>query len=360
MGKTRETGKIVSDNIVSVNINTDSVGIGTTNPTSKFHVVGNSLFDGIVTATTFSGTNIVGTSLSISGISTLGTVQISSGIVTASSGVVTYYGDGSKLTGIVASGGGSGGASGSGGSSGQIQYNNNNSGFGGASFFNYDNTRFRVGIGTSVPTARLSVASTATGNSLLIVNDNLSDGSIFRVNDNGANVLMDVDANGTVLFPSSVGTLSIGTYVAPTTLNFNVVGSAYISNSIGIGTTLPADKLTIFGRTQIQQDSNSNNRLVLRGTPGSLYRWSIDNYSSANQFRIFREDDVTASNGATLFQLDPSGNVLIAGITTIGLGSTSTPLNNSSMSFELTSNTNLRIKVKGTDGVLRSANITLS
>jgi hypothetical protein len=34
------------------------------------------------------------------GISTLGTVKISSGIVTATSGVVTYYGDGSKLTGV--------------------------------------------------------------------------------------------------------------------------------------------------------------------------------------------------------------------------------------------------------------------
>ena len=47
-----------------------------------------------------SGTNIVGTSLSISGISTLGTLQISSGIVTATSGIITYYGDGSNLTGI--------------------------------------------------------------------------------------------------------------------------------------------------------------------------------------------------------------------------------------------------------------------
>lgn len=44
-----------------------------------------------------SGTNIVGTSLSISGISTLGTLQISSGIVTATSGIITYYGDASGL-----------------------------------------------------------------------------------------------------------------------------------------------------------------------------------------------------------------------------------------------------------------------
>jgi len=45
-----------------------------------------------VTGTTFTN------QLSVSGISTLGTVQISSGIVTATSGIVTYYGDTSNAT----------------------------------------------------------------------------------------------------------------------------------------------------------------------------------------------------------------------------------------------------------------------
>jgi hypothetical protein len=53
------------------------------------------------------------------------------------------------------------------------------------------------------------------------------------------------------------------------------------------------------------------------------------------------------------------GDSLVTGISTIGLGNTSSP-SNSQLSFELTSNTNLRIKVRGTDGVLRSANITLA
>jgi len=52
-------------------------------------------------------------------------------------------------------------------------------------------------------------------------------------------------------------------------------------------------------------------------------------------------------------------NVVITGINTIGIGTTSAP-SNSQLSFELISNTNLRIKVRGTDGVLRSANITLA
>lgn len=52
-------------------------------------------------------TNVIGgigsvTQLNVSGISTLGTVKVSSGIITAISGIVTYYGDGSKLTGVSA------------------------------------------------------------------------------------------------------------------------------------------------------------------------------------------------------------------------------------------------------------------
>ena len=41
---------------------------------------------------------VSGRNLNISGISTLGTLQVSSGVVTATSGVITYYGDGSNLT----------------------------------------------------------------------------------------------------------------------------------------------------------------------------------------------------------------------------------------------------------------------
>jgi hypothetical protein len=101
-----------------------NVGIGTTNPTSKLIVTGDVNITGVVTATTFVGaltgtataatlaTNAQGltgtpnitvgtidsSSIKITGISTLGTVQVSSGIVTATSGIVTYYGDTSNAT----------------------------------------------------------------------------------------------------------------------------------------------------------------------------------------------------------------------------------------------------------------------
>lgn len=58
-----------------------------------------------ITASVASTSNVSSDTLSVSGISTLGNVKIeSAGIVTAVSGVVTYFGDGSNLTGILTSG----------------------------------------------------------------------------------------------------------------------------------------------------------------------------------------------------------------------------------------------------------------
>jgi len=65
-------------------------------------------------------------------------------------------------------------------------------------------------------------------------------------------------------------------------------------------------------------------------------------------------------NSINASNLTVSGDSLLSGITTVGVATTSTPPDNSQMSFELISNTQLRIKVRGTDGILRSADITLS
>ena len=83
------------------------VGIGTTifEPSKQLDVRGDVIVSGELTVgdTTF-GTDITTRNLSASGIATLGTVEVSSGIITAVSGVVTYYGDGSQLTNLPSSG----------------------------------------------------------------------------------------------------------------------------------------------------------------------------------------------------------------------------------------------------------------
>jgi hypothetical protein len=107
MGKTRQTGNIVSSNQITVDTTNQRVGIGTTNPTAALHVFGNSIYTGIITAQSFSGTAttaITAGYATTAGISTVaqgltGTPNISVGIVTATS----YNGSGINLTGIVTS-----------------------------------------------------------------------------------------------------------------------------------------------------------------------------------------------------------------------------------------------------------------
>jgi hypothetical protein len=105
---------------------------------------------------------------------------------------------------------------------------------------------------------------------------------------------------GTTVF--AVNPWSVGT-------GTNTYNTYFTAGSVGIGTTNPGSKLTINGAVQIQQDSGSNNRLVFRGQPGSSYRWNIDNYSSSNEFRIFREDDATAANGFSPFSISTTGTL---------------------------------------------------
>lgn len=80
-----KNGIEVNENLIIADADQSKVGIGTTVLSHTFNVNG----------------DIGATDIIITGIATIGTVKISSGIITASSGIVTYYGDGSKLSDII-------------------------------------------------------------------------------------------------------------------------------------------------------------------------------------------------------------------------------------------------------------------
>jgi hypothetical protein len=127
VGLTTIGGYVDINNSVDVSNNLNVVGLttftGITTSTTAlfanhFRVAGVSTFIGITTSTTalfanhfrvagvstFGGIStfsrsVFGADLSLTGISTIGTVRIGPGIITATTGIVTYYGSGANLTG---------------------------------------------------------------------------------------------------------------------------------------------------------------------------------------------------------------------------------------------------------------------
>ena len=90
--------QVDNDNFV-INAN-GLVGIGTTVPTELLDVRGNVKVVGLVSATDISARNVYITGISTYSSLNIGNISISSGIITASTGIATYYGDGSKLSNI--------------------------------------------------------------------------------------------------------------------------------------------------------------------------------------------------------------------------------------------------------------------
>ena len=169
-----------------------------------------------------------------------------SGIVTASSGIVTYYGDGSQLSGL--------------GESDKIAEGNTeveviDTGSNGIIKFTTEGSERaridssgRMGIGVTNPVAKLEVnvgtAVTAldiqgSAGQLFSVTNNLTSGSIFSVNDVSGIPSIDVDADGTIqLAPFST------------------------TEMVGVGTTNPTTKLHVIGEvTATDFNSTSDARL---------------------------------------------------------------------------------------------------
>ena len=144
-----------------------------------------------------------------------------------------------------------------------------------------------------------------------------------------------------------------------------VTGGAYVSGNIGIGTTNPLSNLHVVDSLIVAQAGAATSELLqVRGYSAESGSFSIETFDRSQLFSVTGDTStlfaVNDSLANTKFVVDANGNALITGITTVGLGSTSNPLNNSSMSFELTNNTTLTVRVRGTDGTIRTGIVTLS
>jgi hypothetical protein len=185
----------------------------------------------------------------------------------------------------------------------------------------------------------------------------------------------------------NVNNISVGggTLTGTASQPLQVTGGAYVSGNLGVGTTNPTVALDVIGGAKftgvVTATSYRGDGSLLTGISTSGGISISTNTTNQAQFityaistgsttglgvsttkLVFNPSSGNLGIGTTLptSTLTVVGGSLITGITTVGLGTTSTPPSNSQLSFELTSDTNLRIKVRGSDGVLRSADITLT
>jgi hypothetical protein len=137
----------VGNNVVVID-SIGEVGIGTTNPTSKLWINGDARVSGVVTASTFIGslTGTATTAITALGLSTTASIN-TSGIITAG----YFVGDGSGLTGVVATGGTS-----------SSQWTTFSTGI---------STTSNVGIGTTNATSALTVVGNASVSGITTTND---------------------------------------------------------------------------------------------------------------------------------------------------------------------------------------------
>lgn len=118
------------------------------------------------------------------------------------------------------------------------------------------------------------------------------------------------------------------------------------SGNLGIGTTSPSARLAVAGSTGT----------IATFTNGATADFSIICGSSITNLNAGGANIMAFQTGGTeRARIDSSGNLIQSAPSTAPTLST-----NGTMVFNLTSNTNLRVSVRGSDGVTRTANLTLA
>jgi hypothetical protein len=218
--------QVDNDNFI-VNAN-GLVGIGTSIPREFLDVYGTAKVTGLVTAT----------DLYVSGVATfsnlkVGNVNISSGIVTATTGIVTYYGNGGNLLNLPTS-----------------QWVDVNSGFGYTSIYAAGN----VGIATTYPNYTFQVGgnpNTSNGVGFNSTGDVYISGIVTATNAVLSNLIstastitsLTVSNTGTIVTLNAVS--GVVTTISGTTLTYSGIGTfGTLNASVGVVTTLSGTTLT--------------------------------------------------------------------------------------------------------------------
>ncbi len=188
--------------------------------------------------------------------------------------------DSSGLVQCSADDGGAGGSAAASGSSGSVQFTDGTNLDSSVSFF-WDDVNGRLGIGTTSPQARLSVAATSTAS-----------GPVFLLSTSTIGV-----STSTALVIDSFGRMGVGTSTPSQPLV--VQGNSYFQGNIGVGTNNPSSKIYA---TE-----------MLAGIPISIFANHEDQTNTSSHSRFWAQ--VGGSGGG-----NPSFNMTVSGATDWSMG----------------------------------------
>ena len=213
--------QVDNDNFI-VNAN-GLVGIGTTIPKDYLlNVYGDARITGLVTA---SNINVSNLNIGLASATTLnvGITSITSGIITASSGIVTYYGDGSKLSNLPTS-----------------QWVDVDPGLGFTSIYAAGN----VGVATTIPTFNFQVgANPLVYTAGIGIN---SSGNVYSAGIITATSFSGLGSDIALLNASNIasGTLSTSFFPSSIELSGIITASSFVGDGAGL-TGIDADNITL-------------------------------------------------------------------------------------------------------------------
>jgi hypothetical protein len=158
--------------------------------------------------------------------------------------------------------------------------------------------------------------------------------------------------------PANYATIALQGTNTSTIYVENTAGAANfaVSNDVYVGY-----KATNAGISSIGITGNLYVNGFISGGFQNIRLFGITKFGS-NTIEIDGDDNIISgiTTITPVTELNVDGGLVVSGVSTVGIASTSNLTEDSTLTFELVDDTTLAVRVRGTDGVIRSANLTLS
>jgi hypothetical protein len=128
---------------------------------------------------------------------------------------------------------------------------------------------------------------------------------------------------------------------------------------VGIGTTNPAQLFSVAGTLGVSEAGQNGQRLLISSSGSGALINQNDNSPLSLQIQGNTAVTISTARNVGIGEINPDYKLDVNGTFGFTPGASVTPVDNGDVVFELTNNTTLTVKAKGSDGVVRSGTILL-